>query len=126
MQNAECAFTFRIRFSEIQVQMHDSASPQALYRGGSDLTPRLGIDLLLDPTSGLLRQDRGISLFDNPALIERFGGAYRVEFMPKGLRVAQRGRNLSHYELAPAEPMSFERCLELLAQVVLRSLSERA
>jgi hypothetical protein len=32
----------------------------------------------------------------------------------------QRGRDPGHYELMPAEPMSFERYVELLQQVVLR------
>jgi hypothetical protein len=42
-----------------------------------------------------------------------------VEFIPEGLRVQQRGRDPGHYELMPAEPMPFERYLELLDQVVL-------
>jgi hypothetical protein len=35
--------------------------PQASFRGGADLTPRLGIDVLIDRNTGLLRTDRGIS-----------------------------------------------------------------
>ena len=83
-------------------------------------TPRLGIDVLIDRDSGLLRTDRGISLFANPATVERFGGAYRVESIPEGLKMQQRGRAPGHYELMPAEPISFERDVELLKHVVLR------
>jgi hypothetical protein len=75
--------------------------------------------VLIDRSTGLLRTDRGLSLFDDPARVQRFGGAHRVEFIPEGLRVQQRGRDPGHYELMPAEPMPFERYLELLDQVVL-------
>jgi hypothetical protein len=102
------------------MQTGDPLPPQALFRGGADLTPRLGIDVLIDRNTGLLRTDRGISLFADAAIVERFGGAYRVESIPEGLKMQQRGRDPGHYELMPAEPISFERYVELLQQVVLR------
>ena len=106
------------------MQTRDPLPPQALFRGGADLTPRRGIDVLIDRNTGLLRTDRGISLFDDPAQVEQFGGAYRVESIPEGLTIQQRGRNPGHYELMPADPISFERYVELLKQVVLRSVQE--
>lgn len=106
------------------MQTLDPLPPQALFGGGSDLTPRLGIDVLIDRNAGLLRTDRGISLFDEPAKVERFGGAYKVEFIPEGLKVQQRGRDPGHYELMPAEPMTLKRYVELLKQVVLRPVQE--
>ena len=106
-----------------KVQMADSASPQLLFRGGSDLTPRLGIDVVVDPNTGLLRSDRGISLYSDPSPVEKFGGAYRVAFIPPGLKAEQRGRHARHYELMPAELMTFERYVELLAQVILRAMA---
>lgn len=101
------------------MQMLDALPPQALFRGGPDLTPRLGIDVLIERNTGLLRTDRGISLFDDPATVGRFGAAYTVESFPEGLKIQQRGRDPGHYELMPAEPMTFERYVELLKQVVL-------
>ena len=98
------------------------ALPQCMFRGGPDLTPRLGIDVLLECNTGLLRTDRGISLFDDPAKAERFGAVSVVESFPEGLKIQQRGRDPSHYELMPAEPMTFERYVELLTHVVLRPL----
>jgi hypothetical protein len=95
--------------------------PTRLFRGGSDLTPRLGIDVIVDPASGMLRTDRGISLFDDPARVERFGGAYEVASIPDALKVQQRGRDSGHYELMPAVPMTFEEYVALLGQVVLQS-----
>jgi len=101
------------------VKLPDTSNVQALFRGEIDLIPRLGVDVLIDPNTGLLRTDRGISLFSDPAKVERFGGAYRVEFIPEGLKTEQRGRDTSHYELMPAAPMTYEQYVELLAQVVL-------
>lgn len=108
--------------------MPDKEAPdlttRLLFRGGDDLTPRLGIDVLYNAETGLLRTDRGISLFDDPVKAERFGGAYKVEFIPDGLKVQQRGRDPSHYELMPAEAMTFERYIELLKQVALRPVQK--
>ena len=70
----------------------DPLPPHALFRGGANLTPRLGIDVLIDRNTSMLRTDRGISLFADPAIVERFGGAYRVESIPEGLKMEQRGR----------------------------------
>ena len=98
------------------------ALPQGVFRGSADLTPRLGIDMLLERNTGLLRTDRGSSLFDDPAKAARFGAVYVVESLPVGLKIQQRGRDSSHYELMPAEPMPFERYVELLTYVVLRPL----
>ena len=95
-----------------------------LFRGGSTLIPRVGIDVLIDKTTGLLRTDRGVSVFDEAARVERFGGAYQVASIPTGLIIQQRGRDLGHYEILPAEPMTFESYVALLQQVVLRLVSE--
>jgi hypothetical protein len=106
--------------------MPATSSPSALYRGGADLTPRLGLDVVADTMTGLLKTTRGISLFDDPVLVERFGGAYEIEFIPDGLQVLQRGRNPHHFELTPATPMTFERYNELLAQVILRAATKQS
>jgi len=98
------------------------ALSQALFRGGAALTPRLGIDVLLERHSNLLRTDRGISLFNDPAKAARFGTVYRVESFPNELKAQQRGKDPDHYELMPATPMTFERYVDLLTQVVLHPL----
>jgi hypothetical protein len=97
---------------------------QPLFRGGPTLIPRMGIDVLVDRETNLLRTNRGISVFSEPSLVERFGSADRVVSIPKGLRVQQRGRGVSHYETTPAQPMTFERYSELLQQVILRPAAE--
>ena len=99
-----------------------TALPQVFFRGGAVLAARLGIDVLRERNSGLLRTDRGVSLFDDPEKAARFGDVYRIESFPTGLKIQQRGRDPNHYELMPAEPMPFERYVELLTQVVLRPI----
>jgi hypothetical protein len=90
-----------------------------LYRGGSDLTPRVGVDVIADKQTGVLKTGRGMSVFDNADQVRRFGGAYRVESIPDGLVIRQRGQNPSHYEIMPAEAMTLEKYNNLLKQVVL-------
>lgn len=86
--------------------------------------PRLGIDILVDQTTGLLRTDRGIFLCSDPGRLVRFGSVYQVEFTPPGLKVEQRGRDAQHFELMPDEPMTLARYVELLTQVVLRPITD--
>jgi hypothetical protein len=81
------------------------------------------VDVQVNKQTGLLRTNRGVSLFDAPAKVERFGGAYEVENLPDGLKIQQRGSNPSHYELMPAKDMSFEEYSGLLKQVRLRLVS---
>lgn len=72
-----------------------------LFRGGPTLIPRLGSDVIVDRSTGLLRTDRGVSVFVEAARVERFGGAYQVETIPLGLILQQRGRDPGHYEITP-------------------------
>lgn len=42
--------------------------------------------------------------------------------IPDGLKIQQRGKDPGHYEVLPADSMTLEKYIELLDQVVLRSL----
>lgn len=99
--------------------------PKPLFRGGPTLIPRLGLDVMIDKNTGLLRTDRGVSVFDEAARVERFGGAYQVGAIPSGLTIQQRGRDLGHYEILPAEPMTLERYVALLQQIVLHPVGAK-
>lgn len=77
------------------------------YRGGSSLVPR-PIDVIINPNSGLLSTTRGVSVFDRPDGLDRFGGAYEVGPIPGTLMVVQRGRDKHHYEIVPAAPMPLD------------------
>jgi hypothetical protein len=88
------------------------------YRGGSSLRPRPG-EVRIDPATGLLRTTHGISVFDRPDNLDRFGGAYEVMTVPDNLRIIQRGRDPHHFEIVPAVPMSFAEYETALQQIVL-------
>jgi hypothetical protein len=88
------------------------------YRGGRSLVPRPG-EVRTDPTSGLLRTTHGVSVYDRPDGLDRFGGAYQVTNLPSTLRILQRGRDPHHHEIVPASPMTEQEYEAALAQIVL-------
>ena len=88
------------------------------YRGGSSLAPNPG-EVRVDPGSGLLRTTHGISVFDRPDGLDRFGGVYEVAAVPDELRIVQRGRDPHHHEIVPAHPMTLTDYERALSRVVL-------
>ena len=88
------------------------------YRGGTNLTPKLG-EVKIDKATGMVLPQRGLSVFDRPDNLDRFGGANEVTNLPEGLRIIQRGKDPHHYEIIPATPMPFDEYAELLKQIVL-------
>lgn len=100
-------------------------SERRYFRGGPSLTAR-PIDIRIDPTTGLVRPGRGVSVFSEPDGLERFGGAFEVTSVPAELTLIQTGRNPKHYELAPAEPMSMADFTAALARVVLEPVQPEA
>src|SRR5947209_9126378 len=91
------------------------------YRGGPSLKPAPG-EVRIDPTTGLVKATHGMSVWDRPDGLERFGGAYRVTTLPPELRVVQRGRNVHHFEIVPAFPMppaEYEAALEKITLVAV-------
>jgi hypothetical protein len=74
------------------------------YRGGASLAPR-PIDLRFIAGTGLLRTGRGVSVYDRPDGLARYGGAYEVTQIPPELHVVQIGRDPHHHEIAPVLPM---------------------
>src|SRR4051812_48678726 len=88
------------------------------YRGGGSRAPR-PIDVRTDPKTGLLRPGRGVSVFSRPDGLDRFGGAHRATQVPPELTVVQVGRDPTHFEIAPANPMTFEEYERALQKVVL-------
>jgi hypothetical protein len=88
------------------------------YRGGNSLTPTPG-DVRIDPTTGLLRTTHGVSVYDRPDNLDRFGGAFRVSGVPDRLMIVQRGRDPHHFEIVPAHAMTFAEYEDALKQIVL-------
>jgi hypothetical protein len=88
------------------------------YRGGSWLRPRPS-EKRLDPVSGLILPTHGVSVFNVPDNLDRFGGAYQLSKIPDKLRIIQRGGNPNHFEVVPAYPMSLVEYEEALDQISL-------
>jgi hypothetical protein len=88
------------------------------YRGGRSLRPKPG-EVRVDPNTGLLRTTHGISVYDRPDNLDRFGGAYQVTAVPDTLKVIQRGRDPHHYEIVPAVPMTLDEYEAALSLIVL-------
>jgi hypothetical protein len=88
------------------------------YRGGTSLTPRPG-EVRIDPATGLVRTTHGISVYDRPDGLDRFGGPYEVTQLPVTLRIIQRGKDPHHHEIVAASPMTPEDYETELARIVL-------
>jgi hypothetical protein len=73
----------------------------------------------VDPQTGLLRPTHGVSVYDRPDNLDRFGGAHQVTAIPPNLKVIQRGRDSHHFEIVPTVPMTMAEYKEALRQVVL-------
>jgi RHS repeat-associated protein len=92
-----------------------------VFRGGPSLQAR-DIDIKIDKQTGLVQPGRGVSVNADPAGLERFGGAYRIEMdtVPPELEVIQHGtKDPGHYEIVPRQPMAPARYQELLDKVKL-------
>ena len=88
------------------------------YRGGSSLKP-FPHEVRYNPTTGLLRTTHGVSIWDRQNGLERFGGAYKVKYLPPELAIIQRGRDPHHFEIVPAQEMTFVEYDLALSLVVL-------
>jgi len=89
--------------------------PSNVYRGGNDFTAR-PVDVKIDSQSGLLDTGYGVSVNVDPRRVP--GQAYRIDSIPDGVRIIQRGNKPFHFEIAPAWPMTHEQFQNLLNQVV--------
>jgi RHS repeat-associated protein len=88
-----------------------------VYRGGPSIEVR---DIDVKIQDGLVQPTRGPSVNLDPAKVEKFGGAYRVDGLPDELQLIQKGtRDPGHYEIVPRNPMPLERFVELLKKVKL-------
>jgi hypothetical protein len=88
------------------------------YRGGPSLAAR-PIDVIINRGTGLVSPTRGVSVFDRPDGLDRFGGAYEVGPIPQSLKIVKTGRDPHHYEIAPAYEMTFDEYAAELAKISL-------
>ena len=101
------------------------APATGLFRGGSSLQARLGIDVnaAVDGSIHPLAKNgkpQGLSININPLdpNIQKYGGAFPVRSLPEGLQALQSGKP-GHFVIATKSPMTFEEFQRLLNQVKL-------
>ncbi len=49
--------------------------------------------------------------------MDKFGGAYRIDYIPPELKIVQRGQKLGHFEIMPKTEMTLERYEQLVKQI---------
>jgi hypothetical protein len=92
--------------------------PGDYYRGGNSLKPRPR-EIRIDRATGLVKPTRGVSVYDRPDNLERFGGAHRVTNVPENLRIVQVGPDPTHFEIVPAHPMPLAEYEAVLDKIIL-------
>ena len=121
--NFEVADFHTYYVSDCKVLVHNSdclaktADGKEVYRGGNDMTLKNG-EYRLD-ANGMVKPTHGISVSADPNAVAKFGGAYKVQTLPKGLKLIQRGQNLLHYEIVPKYAMPLSQYQSLLYQIKL-------
>jgi Pre-toxin TG len=109
----------------------DCAPDPQLFRGGSTLAARLGIDVkqaadkLIHPI-GNNGKPQGLSLNIDPKdfWVQEKGGAFPVLKIAEGLQMVQSGKP-GHFVISPVAPMPFEEFNKLLAQTILGNFNLR-
>ena len=87
-----------------------------VYRGGGIFQVR-DSDIRINRGTGKVRTSHGISVNVNAQALRRFGGAYRIDSLPEGLRIIQRGQNPEHFEIVPSHEMPRQDFQDLLQQI---------
>lgn len=88
------------------------------YRGGNSLKPKRR-EVKIDPATGLLQTQRGVSVFNRPDDLDRFGGAFLLTNLPESLKIIQQGRDPAHHEIVPVSPMTMNEYEAALNSIVL-------
>ena len=87
-----------------------------VYRGGDDFTVKSN-EVKINLETGDVKTTHGVSLDVNPETVSKFGGAYKIESLPEGLKIIQRGARPEHFEIVPEYEMPLETFQELLNQI---------
>lgn len=88
------------------------------YRGGSNFEAR-PYEVRIDPETNYLKPTHGISIHQDADRVRRFGGAYKILFLPDTLKIVQRGRERSHHEIVPryANLLTYQQYQEELKKI---------
>ncbi|MDD4096256.1 MAG: hypothetical protein PHP22_08465 [Oscillospiraceae bacterium] len=88
-----------------------------VYRGGNNFNVRTN-DIRID-ANGNVSSDYGISVNVNPNSVTKIGNPYKIESLPDGLTIIQRGMRPEHFEIVASYPMSIAKYQALLNQIVV-------
>ncbi|GBF82854.1 hypothetical protein [Aphanothece sacrum] len=91
---------------------------QPIYRGGNQFIAKPN-EVKTDPKTDFVKPTNGISVHLDPNKVRRFGGAYKIIYLPDTLKIIQRGRDLQHYEIVPraANLLTFRQFNEELRKI---------
>lgn len=67
----------------------------------------------------MVQTQRGVSVFNRPDNLDRFGGAFLLTNVPQTLRIIQQGRDPAHHEIVPVSPMTMDDYEQALNSIVL-------
>lgn len=76
-------------------------------------------EIKINPETGNVKTSHGVSLDVNSGTVSKFGGAYKIESLPEGLKIIPRGARAEHFEIVPAYEMPLETFQNLLNQIVV-------
>jgi hypothetical protein len=101
--------------SSLQVLVHNTCEMN-VYRGGNSFKVKPN-EVKIDAETGLLKTTHGVSVNVDASKVSKFGGAYKIESLPEGLKIIQRGADAGHFEIVPAKPMTLNEFQDLLNQI---------
>ncbi|MBW4508088.1 MAG: hypothetical protein KME64_16475 [Scytonematopsis contorta HA4267-MV1] len=88
------------------------------YRGGSNFQAK-PYEVKIDPQTNYVKPTHGISVHKDADCVKRFGGSYKILFLPDTLKIVQKGRDSVHHEIVPAEAnlLTYEQYQEKLSKI---------
>lgn len=90
----------------------------SVYRGGNDFNVKPN-EVKINSATGNVKTSHGVSVDVNSSTVSKFSGAYRIDSLPEGLKIFQRGMRPEHFEIVPAYEMPFDSFQGLLNQIVV-------
>ncbi|NLW46989.1 MAG: hypothetical protein GXY86_06600 [Firmicutes bacterium] len=117
VERAPGGFKFNLEFfGDENATVIYKGTETRIYRGGSSFEVKAG-EIRINKETGLMKTTHGVSLNVDPNAVSKYGGAYRIEYLPKGLKIVQRGVNPGHFEIVPAYEMHVQQYQSLLNQI---------
>ena len=96
---------------------HLTPNGEEVYRGGTSLEVKPGEVPITK--EGLVKMKNGPSVNTDIVKAAKFGVPTKIEYIPDGLMLVQRGNDLGHYVIAASRSMTMNEYLSLLSKVKL-------